>query len=133
MNERTLLIVIEGPPPRKNDKHKVYADAGGIGRRKSASYKDFRERTHAAWCVLRAKGARPFGALAPLRVSITAYWGRMLGDIDAPVESTLDALTFAGVWYDDGQVEELDRVRRARDPKRPRVEVEIVELEGVRP
>lgn len=129
---RTIRLVIEGPVPRKNAKHRVFADAGGVGRKKSAAYKEFRERTHAAWCVLRAKGEKPFGSLAPVRVSITAYWGRTLGDIDAPIETVLDALTFAGVWHDDGQVESLAEIRRARDPQRPRVEVEIVELEGAR-
>lgn len=130
--ERTVVLVIEGPVPRKNAKHRVFADSCGVGRKKSAAYTEFRERAHAAWCVLRARGERPFGALAPLRVSITAYWHRTIGDIDAPIESTLDALTFAGVWHDDGQVEELGPTRRGKDPQRPRVEVLIEELEGVR-
>lgn len=129
---KTIRLVIEGPPPRKNTKHKVFANDGGVGRRKSNAYVDFRERLHAAWCVLKAKGARPFGPLHRVRVSMTAYWHRTLGDIDAPIESVLDSLTFAGVWHDDGQVEELGEVRRAMDKERPRVEVEIVQLEGSR-
>ena len=50
-------------------------------------------------------------------------------DIDNSVKPTLDALTHAGLWSDDEQIDEL-LVRRAEIIKGGRVVVEIREIKG---
>jgi crossover junction endodeoxyribonuclease RusA len=60
----------------------------------------------------------------PLSIVIEAHWGKLGADADNTCKATLDALTHAGVWQDDGQVCSVT-ARRYLDRKRPRVVVHI--------
>jgi crossover junction endodeoxyribonuclease RusA len=46
-------------------------------------------------------------------------------DIDNYCKGPLDALTHAGVWEDDEQIDELHIYKREADPKDPRIEITI--------
>lgn len=124
--QRTVVLVIEGPPPRKNAKHSVFATRRkngkvAIGRKCTEAFTEFCGRMAAAWRDLRAQ---PFGD-SPVCVGIVAYWSsKRRADVDAPIECVLDALTKAGVWNDDVQVVSL-HAAKAYSKERPRVEVEI--------
>jgi crossover junction endodeoxyribonuclease RusA len=119
----SITIVVAGKPCAKNNKHRVHFKPG-IGRHLTEEFKEFRTRVHAAWCQLRAKGAQPFGTQQVL-VNLVAYWPtKRRVDIDAPIEPTLDALTYAGVWDDDTQVISL-HVAKGYSKENPRVEIEI--------
>lgn len=71
-------------------------------------------RTHVAWVARQAK-APQIDAKALVRVNIVAYPpDRRSRDLDNLQKATLDALTYAKVWHDDSQVDDL-RICRARD------------------
>lgn len=50
-------------------------------------------------------------------------------DIDNYCKGVLDALTHAGVWLDDEQIDELNILKCPRDKDDPRVVVTITEIE----
>jgi hypothetical protein len=60
----------------------------------------------------------------PVIVDIRLYRPRRIGDIDGPLKPLLDALTHAGLWLDDSQVEQL-RVTRLDDKENPRVDISV--------
>jgi crossover junction endodeoxyribonuclease RusA len=65
--------------------------------------------------IVMLKRARLKNAGRACRVEIVAYPpDRRKRDIDNLQKATLDALTYAGVWHDDSQVDDL-RIKRARD------------------
>jgi crossover junction endodeoxyribonuclease RusA len=75
----------------------------------SAAGQTFRENVLAA---ALAKWGRIKPTSSRLRVSITAVMpDRRTRDIDNIVKPTLDAITHAGVWQDDSQIDELRVVR----------------------
>lgn len=64
-----------------------------------------------------------------LRVHLVAYMpDHRLRDIDNLQKPLIDALTHAGIWHDDGQIDDLRITRGNVDRERPRVEVEIIEV-----
>lgn len=101
-----------------------------------------------AWKSTAAMLARNAAATCPadgrmmphaVAVALTLYWPRVhrkpshleglpYGDVDACEKLTLDALTEAGILYDDGQVTEL-HVRERHDPERPRVAVSVQRID----
>lgn len=97
---------------------------------KSSRGKRFTER--AVSSILASSGtSRP---TAEVSVVIRAYWGRRrhldgadrlaIGDVDAPVKATLDALE-ASHWLDDDVRVRSLRAEKYYDPASPRIEVEV--------
>ena len=134
-----FAVVIEGNPgdAAANRSRRI----GRGGSYKSARLKSFERRAAMAFGQL----PRGVGRLMPLlvsgrlRVHVHAYWPRRrhldgtealaLGDVDAPLKATLDALERAGVFDDDARVVEL-RARKNWDKARPRIEVEVYAAEA---
>lgn len=91
--------------------------------RKSDRYADARARVGEA-AMLRALelGLEPFSG--PVSVTLRTFWGAREVDVDAPIKGALDALQDAGIYADDAQVITVLAVK-ARDPERPRIELEV--------
>ena len=64
----------------------------------------------------------------PLVVSIWAYRPRRVGDLDNTAKAVLDALKGVA-WADDSQIVEL-HLHRRDDKARPRVEIEVENIQG---
>ena len=64
----------------------------------------------------------------PVRVVMTTWWPTRRGDVDATSKAVLDSLQNGGAIANDAQVVELV-ARKGVDKDRPRIEVEIFELE----
>lgn len=63
-----------------------------------------------------------------IAVTLTCYQpDRRKRDLDNLPKSVLDALTHAGIWHDDGQIDDL-RIVRAAVESPGRVVVEVREL-----
>jgi Holliday junction resolvase RusA-like endonuclease len=97
---------------------------------KSKRGKVFTDR--ATMAILASMGdAKP---TAEVSVVIRAYWGRQrhlegadqlpLGDVDAPIKATLDALQ-ASKWLDDDSRVRSLRAEKYYDKADPRIEVEV--------
>ena len=130
-----FAVVIEGNPgdAAANGARRI----GRGGGYKSARLKSFERRARVAIIEVMSQAAMlPAPAY---RVHVHAYWPRRrhldgtealaLGDVDAPLKATLDALERAGVFDDDARVVEL-RARKSWDKARPRIEVEVYAAEA---
>lgn len=63
---------------------------------------------------------------APVEVSILAYYpDKRRRDIDNVLKAPLDALTHAGIWEDDSQIEALSIRKAGYDQHTPRLEIDI--------
>lgn len=83
-----------------------------------------RYRTDVELVVMLTK-AQTFGA-APVDVEIAAWFpDRRRRDIDNVLKAPLDALTHAGVWQDDSQIQSLSIRRAGIDQAKPRLEITI--------
>lgn len=75
--------------------------------------------------------AKPFHD-ARLGVSIRAYSPDLRKrDLDNMLKAPLDALTYAGMWDDDSQIDQLSIARAGIDRRNPRLEVRIWTLDQV--
>ena len=65
----------------------------------------------------------------PVSITISVYArDKRRRDLDGYPKAIFDALTFAKIWNDDSQVDEMRVVRMPHDRKNPRVELEIINL-----
>ena len=79
--------------------------------------------------VMLLRGRHGVGSL-PVNVSIDAFYpDRRRRDIDNILKAPLDALTHAGMWDDDSQVEALSIRKAGLDQHNPRLEITL-ELAG---
>lgn len=70
-------------------------------------------------------GLRGIGS-QPVSVSISAYYPDLRRrDIDNILKAPLDALTSAGIWDDDSQIQALSIRKAGIDRHNPRLEIEI--------
>jgi Holliday junction resolvase RusA-like endonuclease len=129
-------LVVAGNPPLKNWKHRLVVQGGKPRRYNSPQYSAFVRAVRSA--ALQARAPRIDSGL--WGITIVAWWGRKrhldgvqseltvgFGDIDAPIESVLDALQRAGVLDNDARVIELiSRNEYMRDD--PRVEIVLRRL-----
>lgn len=75
--------------------------------------------------VMRMAGYRGVGP-SPVNVAITVHVpDQRRRDIDNILKAPLDALTHAGLWDDDSQVEALSIRKAGMDRTRPRLEIEV--------
>ena len=75
--------------------------------------------------VMRLSGRRGIGAV-PVNVTIDAYYPDLRRrDIDNLLKAPLDALTAAGMWDDDSQVQELSIRKAGMDRHNPRLEITL--------
>ncbi len=64
-----------------------------------------------------------------INLSVTLHYGsRRTIDLDNRLKPLCDALTKAGVWEDDSQIDDLRIVRGPVDKANPRIEIEITEV-----
>ena len=90
---------------------------------RSKEYRDFIGRVGWIWKISAPGNWRQEGRIAVnIEVVPPDYRKR---DLDNIVKATFDALTRAGAWKDDSQVEALHVRRRSPDKENPRVVVGI--------
>lgn len=95
----------------------------GKGRFLTKAYKEFCWDVASEWSRVKPLGWDPlsrFGILIELH-----FETRRKCDIDNRVKPLLDALTRAGVWSDDSQVDEIVVTRDTIDKERPRAEIKL--------
>lgn len=74
-------------------------------------------------------GSRETMGAAPVSVTIDAWYPDMRKrDLDNTLKAPLDALTGAGVWFDDSQIEQILIRKRGIDREKPRLEIRIDRL-----
>lgn len=83
----------------------------------------FRQAAMLAAIAWRA-GRAPLDGKLAVRVAAVAP-DRRKRDLDNLLKATLDALTHAKVWHDDGQIDRLEVERAGPDKGRPRLEITI--------
>lgn len=63
---------------------------------------------------------------SPVELSILAYYPDMRRrDIDNLLKAPLDALTYAGLWEDDSQIQALSIRKAGYDKHHPRLEISV--------
>lgn len=138
-----ISLTIPGPPMRKNAKHRIYVRSGKgngrtIGRQLTDEYKRFCQVVSLVWDRERARLRLQKIEAGAWTITVRAYWSSErhlddidlpLGDVDAPLECTLDALADAGAIDDDVRFVEL-RTTKHYDKRNPRTEVEIRRAQG---
>jgi len=108
----TSLLTLPWPPSVNT--YWRHPTKGALAGRHLISEQGRRYRNEVAKCVLVQKTTRFLGG-EPIRLEIVAYVpDRRRRDLDNILKSMLDAITHAGVWADDTQVDDL-RIYRARD------------------
>ena len=106
-------------------------DVGVNGRRRylTKEYKGFIEAVGWEWLQRRP---RRWGQDGRFRVELAlAYGSNRRWDVDDRVKPTLDALTRAGVWLDDSQVDEITVRRYAPDRENPRAYLRVSLIDHV--
>jgi len=97
----------------------------------SAEGRLYRKRVEVAANPVLRDGPPLAGRLA---VTLTAYPPDLRKrDLDNLAKATLDALTHAGAWGDDSQIDELRIIRGGKAGDGGRMVVEISELPATRP
>ena len=97
----------------------------GAGRTVYATreYKDFKDRVATIW---RSVVPSDWNVSCEYAVTIELYQGsRRRYDVENRIKPTLDALTSAGAWIDDSQVQSVTAVKRTDGDTRRRAIVEI--------
>lgn len=130
-----IVLVVEGEPPRKNDRHRIVWERDP-GRPPylvdTAAVKAWWGQLALVWRMARAQPI----VRGVWEIEIWAFWSRErhlddlsfgIGDLDAPLSAVLDGLQEIGaidndVRFDDGAL------RRRYDKRRPRVEIVLREL-----
>lgn len=134
-----IRIVVEGPPPRKNERHVNVRIAGHGARKNSAKFESFAFRLGRAWDALG------IGNLASgvYEITVHSFWPkqRHLGDVsvangdsDAALSCVKDALQMVGAIDNDARVVG-DHTKSHHDKARPRTEITLVAVsaEGYEP
>lgn len=124
-----IRIVIEGPPPRKNERHELVRMNGHSSRKNSQKYESFAFRLMRAWDKLGLpKIERGLWA-----ISVHSYWKTLRhlpdldvpkGDSDAALSCIKDALQLVEAIDNDGRIVS-DHTENSHDKQRPRVEIEL--------
>ena len=106
-------------PPTLN--HNVRS---GYGMRfRTRQYRAFIDNVYWIW---RTEGPRRWDRQRRYAVVIVAYMpDRRKRDLDNIVKPTLDALTNAGAWDDDSQVDSITALRAGVRPEKPGIEIVI--------
>lgn len=116
-------MMIELPfPPSLNTYYRTFMGRILI----SKDGREYRKRVAQLMFLDRARESH--GRLA---VEIRAYPpDKRRRDLDNMMKAALDALTHAGAWGDDSQIDDLRIVRCATDKDEPRIEIIVTELGG---
>ena len=120
------MITLELPyPPTVNTYYRT-PRSGPIAGRTLISEAGRKYRAHVGSLIAAQRAA--YGLTGRLRVEIAMHApDRRQRDLDNITKSLLDALTHAGVWADDEQIDDL-RLRRERVMRGGQVVVQIEEI-----
>lgn len=129
-----ILIVVEGPPPRKNERHVLIKRGKFMARKNSAKHEAFVLRLELA---LRSMEMRPSIAFGRWRIDVHTWWPRArtlddgtvvpFGDWDAPLSGISDALEAVDAVDDDLRFLGGENLKHY-DKDRPRVEITLTEI-----
>jgi len=73
--------------------------------------------------------ARPIMLKGPLRIEVEIHpRDNRKRDIDGYQKGLFDALTFAGIWEDDSQVDEMEFVRGENNKGNPHLKIKIFKI-----
>lgn len=135
---RRVSLVVVGKAPRKNTRDRAAVSHDGVPfRYTGAAYKRWR----AALAHEAAAAGIERIASGAWRMSLRVYHDKLRHldittprlDVDASISCVLDALQKGGVLDDDVRVVELGRVQKFYDKERPRVEIDLEEVEADAP
>ena len=129
-----IRIVVPGPPPRKNERHRIVWP--GDGERPpflvdTAAAEDWWGGLALSWRMLRV----PKITRGVWVIEVWHWWARErhldlsfgAGDLDAPISHVLDGLQKIGALDDDVRFDDGHFYRR-HDKANPRVEIELREV-----
>jgi Holliday junction resolvase RusA-like endonuclease len=118
-----MTYVIEGAPRTKKTSNRILRFGKFNKIVPSKAYLDWRDD---AVPQLREQGVSVYAC--PVNVRATVYRDAYRGDLIGYLQGIADALQEAGVIVDDKFITGWDGSRMTKDSKRPRVELEIVEM-----
>lgn len=133
-----IVVTVPGPPPRKNERHKVIRLGNRGSLRNSDAYETFCVRLMRAWM----DSGQPKIEDGVWHMSVVSYWARLAkkkkgvpipggpfpaGDFDAPLSSIADALQVVGAIDDDLRIESGD-TKKSYDKHDPRVVITMRRL-----
>lgn len=119
-----MNYVIEGKPLSVNHAKKPVRIRGLLMMVNTKEAKAW--KLAACWSLKAQRGTRPT-ITGPCALSIASYLSTTNGDVDNYAKATLDALQEAGIIANDRQVQRMC-ISKAKDAKRPRVEINIETL-----
>lgn len=106
-------MVIELPWPPTANTYWRHPTKGKLAGRHLLSEKGRAYRSDVAVAVLQQRAVKRLKG--PVRVTVKAYMpDRRRRDLDNLAKGLFDAMTYAGVWDDDSQIDDV-RIYRARD------------------
>ena len=115
-----ISFTVEGKPCSVNAAYRVVRLGNRSGLAKSPEARVYQRRV--ALAARRAMRGREM-LDGDLQLTLVCYWPRRNADSDGPTKLTKDALQ--GIVYLNDRIVVEDRSRRAHDPLRPRVEIEV--------
>jgi Holliday junction resolvase RusA-like endonuclease len=120
-----IRLVISGAPRTKKNSPQIVR---GLNHPLLVPSKAFKAWEREALPQLR--GAVPEPIAAPVQVSAMFYREANRGDLIGYMQALADVLEKAGVLVNDAQIVCWDGTRMTKDKDRPRVEVEIRQMEA---
>jgi len=126
----SLVFTVLGPPATKKNSPRIFKRRGG--QRFVAPSAASVSWTEGAIGQLRIQLYRQGGRLlypSPVSVRALVYRVRRTGDLDNFLAAVGDALQRSAVIANDSQIESWDGSRKLLDPKNPRVEITLTEME----
>jgi Holliday junction resolvase RusA-like endonuclease len=125
-----IAFIVDGPPPRKNERHEIVAPRNGRPFLKnSAAFETFARKMANEW----HKAWSPKIRAGSWSITVLACWPRQrhldvslpFGDVDAPVSAVLDALEACGCIDDDVRfVKQVARKAYSKDSPRTVIVIE---------
>jgi Holliday junction resolvase RusA-like endonuclease len=126
-----MKLVIVGAPRTKKNSGRIFRNKATGAPMFMPSEAGKRWEASAAYQLMNQWRREPIAG--PVHVSATFYRERAVGDLVNFMQALADALQVAKVVTDDKWIVSWDGTRLAKDPQRPRVEVEIQPMDEGRP